>query len=209
MSTQSYEGINIKQTASEEDPFTLERYQQFYKYFPKNAIKVLDIGCNTGRGGVLLKKNNPSFEVTGIDIVRDRLDRLPKEAYSNVIHGSTTQIPCKDNSFDVIVAGEFIEHLHPSDVDCTISEVFRILKMGGRFLLTTPNPEDIKRKLRRESVLGGAHLSQHFQKELKQKLNKVGFSNIKVFGSGKTTRILGEHFPFFVYGSYLAMGDKI
>ena len=205
----SYEELNAQQEISEKDPFTPERYRQFYRFLPVNAKTVLDIGCNTGRGGQVLKKLNQELEIFGLDCVKDRLNKLPDEAYEQGIYGLSTNIPCDECKFDVVVAGEFIEHISPLDVDKTLAEIFRVLKIGGRFLLTTPNPLDLKKRIRGESVLGGAHISQHFHDALRLKLRMIGYSRIKVYGSGKVTRYLGYHFPYLhIYGSYLMIGDK-
>ena len=205
----SYEELNAQQEISEKDPFTVERYQQFYRFFPANVKTVLDIGCNTGRGGQVLKKLNQELEIFGLDCVEDRLKKLPNEAYEEGIYGLSTNIPCEQYKFDVVVAGEFIEHISPLDADKTLAEIFRVLKIGGRFLLTTPNPLDLKKRIRGGSVLGGAHISQHFHDTLRLKLRMIGYSRIKLYGSGKVTRYLGYHFPFLdIYGSYLMMGDK-
>lgn len=204
----NYEALNLTQPESELDPFTEDRYRQFYKFLPKDARSVLDIGCNTGRGGSVLKGLNGSLKIYGLDAVRDRLDRLPKNAYEEGVHGFSTKIPNEDGTYDAVVAGEFIEHIYQADVDQTLGEIFRVLKIGGRLLLTTPNPGDIKRKLRGRSILGGAHVSQHFPDTLKLKLRMAGFSRVRVYGSGKVSRYVGSGFPLFIYGSYLAMGDK-
>lgn len=205
----NYEELNFLQNSeSEHDPFTEDRYRQFYKFLPVGTDSVLDIGCNTGRGGSVLKSLNSNLKVYGLDVVRDRLDRLPKNVYEEGVHGYSTQIPNADNTYDVVVAGEFIEHIYQADVDQTLGEIFRVLKIGGRLLLTTPNPSDIKRKMRGKSILGGAHVSQHFADTLKLKLRMAGFSRVRVYGSGKVTRYVGSHFPLFIYGSYLATGDK-
>jgi ubiquinone/menaquinone biosynthesis C-methylase UbiE len=205
----TYEQLNAQQEVSERDPFTVERYRQFYRFFPANARTVLDIGCNTGRGGQVLKNLDSNLEIFGLDCVKDRLDKLPKQIYINGVHGLSTEIPCDDYSFDVVVAGEFIEHIYPIDVDKTLAEIFRVLKIGGKLLLTTPNPLDIKKRMRSESVLKGAHVSQHFPDTLKLKMRMMGYSKTKVYGSGKMSRYLGYHFPWLgIYGSYLAMGDK-
>lgn len=204
----NYEALNLLQPESEHDPFTEERYRQFYRHFPNGAQTVLDIGCNTGRGGKILKGLNPALRVYGLDAVKERLDRLPMDAYESGVHGYSTKIPNDDETYDIVVAGEFIEHIYQADVDQTLNEIFRVLKIGGRLLLTTPNPDDIKKKWRGESVLGGAHVSQHFHDTLAIKLRTCGFSRVKIEGSGKVTRYLGTQFPLFIYGSYLAMGDK-
>jgi 2-polyprenyl-3-methyl-5-hydroxy-6-metoxy-1,4-benzoquinol methylase len=204
----NYEALNLQQPESERDPFTEERYVQFYRHFPRGVQTILDIGCNTGRGGMMLKRLNPNLRIYGLDAVKDRLDRLPMDAYESGVHAYSTKIPNDDGVYDVVVAGEFIEHIYQTDVDQTLGEIFRVLKVGGRLLLTTPNPSDIKRKWRGESILGGSHVSQHFDNTLAFKLRMSGFSRVKIEGSGKVTRYLGTNFPLFIYGSYLAMGDK-
>ncbi len=206
---QSYESLNEVCVTSETDPFTEERYRQFYRFLPKEVSTVLDVGCNTGRGGRILKALNPNLQIVGLECVKARLERLPQEVYTRTICGYSTEIPAEDNSFDAIIAGEFIEHLYTQDVDKTLAEMFRTLKIGGRLLLTTPNPNDIKLRLRKQSVLGGAHVSQHFPDALKIKLKMMGYSNVKIYGSGKTSRYLGNAFPLLnLYGSYLAIADK-
>ena len=205
----NYEALNLLQPESEHDSFTEERYRQFYKYLPKGARSVLDIGCNTGRGGRVLKELDSQLKIYGLDAVRDRLDRLPKNVYEQGVHGLSTKIPNEDGTYDAVVAGEFIEHIYQADVDQTLGEIFRVLKIGGRLLLTTPNPSDLKRKLRGGSILGGSHVSLHFAEMLKLKLRMAGFSRVRIIGSGKVTRYLGSHFPLFIYGSYLAKADKL
>lgn len=204
----NYEALNLLQPESEHDPFTEDRYRQFHKFLPQGARSVLDIGCNTGRGGRVLKELDSNLLIYGLDAVRDRLDRLPQDAYEQGVHGYSTKIPNEDDTYDAVVAGEFIEHIYQADVDQTLGEIFRVLKIGGRLLLTTPNPGDIKRKMRGHSILGGAHVSQHFSDTLKLKLRMAGFSRVRVYGSGKVSRYVGSRFPLFIYGSYLAIGDK-
>jgi SAM-dependent methyltransferase len=208
MTTNDYEKLNLLQPESEIDSFTEERYAQFYNYFQKGAQIILDIGCNTGRGGAVIKKLHPSLCIFGLDAVRDRLDRLPKDTYEGCVHGYSTDIPVGDSTYDIVVAGEFIEHIYTRDEDRTIQEIFRVLKVGGRLLLTTPNPYDIKRRLRNGSILGGSHVSQHFPDALKMQLKMNGFSGIRIRGSGKVTRYLGSRFPISIYGSYLMVADK-
>jgi ubiquinone/menaquinone biosynthesis C-methylase UbiE len=205
----TYESLNLQQEVSERDPFTEERYRQFNRFFQKGASTVLDIGCNTGRGGRVLKQIDSSLKISGLDCVKSRLDRLPEDAYAQNIYGLSTEIPCDDYTFDVVVAGEFIEHIYATDVDRTLAEIFRVLKIGGRLLLTTPNPQDIKKRLRGESVLGNSHVSQHFPDTLALKLRMLGYANVRIFGSGKVSRYLGDRFPLLsLYGSYLCIADK-
>ncbi|MEQ8541756.1 MAG: methyltransferase domain-containing protein [Coleofasciculus sp. D1-CHI-01] len=205
----NYEELNIAQEVSETDPFTRERYKQFYCHFPDDVQTVIDIGCNTGRGGQILKELNPSLKVVGLDCVASRLAKISPDIYVNTICSYSSNIESPDFSFDVVVAGEFIEHIYPDEVLSTLQEFYRILKPAGRLLLTTPNPNYLRLKLTGGSVLGGAHVSQHYSTDLKQQLESVGFVNVEITGSGKVTRILGEKFPILsLYGSYLVIATK-
>jgi predicted SAM-dependent methyltransferase len=132
------------------------------------------------------------------------------ECYSNQVYGLSTKIPIEDRFFDAIVAGEFLEHLYPADVDQTLCKFQRVLKIGGRLLLTTSNPNYLKNKLEKKSVYGVSHLTQHFPQILKVRLLMHGFSRVKLYGSGKMSRHLGFHFPVLsLYGSYLICGTKV
>ena len=161
-----------------------------------------------GVGGIEIVRARPSAVLWGLDIVQHRLDDLPK-VYSTRIRGLSTAIPIDDEIIDVILAGEFLEHLRPQDVDSTIYEFHRILRVGGRVILTTPNPNAIKLRMLRRSIYGPGHLTQHHASILRTRLRMHGFKNVKVRGSGKATRYIGEHVPFLpLYGSYMIRADK-
>jgi len=205
-----YANRNQLQEGSETDPFTESRYSQFAKFFPAGPLKLLDVGCNTGRGGSVLKKLRPDIEIYGMDLLQSRLDRLPQDVYSGTVCGSATQIPSEDEAYDIVVAGEFIEHLLPIQALHFVADAFRVLKVRGRILLTTPNPSDVKLRFRGGTCLGGPHLSQHHPDTLKTVLKMYGFARVNVRGSGKVTWYLGDRFPWLgLYGSFLATGEKV
>jgi 2-polyprenyl-3-methyl-5-hydroxy-6-metoxy-1,4-benzoquinol methylase len=52
-------------------------------------------------------------------------------------HDLTTKFPFADNEFDVVHTAEVVEHL--MDTVAYLKECFRVLKPGGRFVLSTPN----------------------------------------------------------------------
>jgi SAM-dependent methyltransferase len=201
--------LNREQETSETDPFTVRRYQQFVRHLSPATRDVLDVGCNTGRGGAVMKSLRPSLRITGLDCVPERVASLDPLVYDETICGFTTLIPHAADSFDAIIAGEFIEHLPPDQVYQTLCEFFRLLRLKGRLLLTTPNPRYFKNRLQGTSVLGPAHMSQHHIRNLKRRLGDVGFSRIVIRGSGRVSSVLGEWFPIHaVYGSYLAKATK-
>jgi SAM-dependent methyltransferase len=203
-----YSAQNRDLALSESDPFTPERYVQFHRFLPKGAISILDVGASTGRGGEKLAELKPEYELTALDCVQSRLDALPK-CYRSAICGLTNAIPADDQTFDAIVAGEFLEHLYPSDVDPTLCELQRVLKVRGRLLMTTPNPGYLRLWLLDRTVFTGSHLTQHWPALLRTRLRMHGFSRVRIHGSGNMSRYLGYHAPLrMLYGSYLITGDK-
>ena len=64
------------------------------------------------------------------------------------------------------------------------------------------------KKIKKESILGGPHVSQHYPHILKLRLKMHGFSNIKIRGTGKGSKYLGPYFPIWIYGSYLISATK-
>lgn len=208
--TAQYADKNVRLDGESHDPFTKERYTQFAKHLPSSATsgKILDVGANEGTGGTALKQCQPNIELYGLDCVDTWLNNLPP-AYSGGIQALCSDIPVPDCHFSAIVAGEFLEHLYPRDVEPTLMEFQRVLKIGGRLLMTTPNPNSLKMKYKGKTVFGRSHLTQHHPDCLRLRLRMHGFSNVRFYGSGKATRIVGEHFPILsVYGSYLVIADK-
>ena len=131
-------GNRRNQSVSEE-----KRSQLFKKWMGENK-KVLDMGC---RDGILTRHFIEKNEVTGLDI-----DQLALEACREKLNIETKwadfslQIPIPTSSFDVVVAGEVIEHLPYPEI--TIAEISRILKPEGLFIGSVPNSYHIKNRLR-------------------------------------------------------------
>jgi len=210
MEINQYVELNQKQKAAEIDPFTTKRYEQFYRYFAAADREVLDIGCNTGRGGQMLKTKNPQLRITGLDVVPGRLERIPQGIYERLILSSADDIDVPDNTYDDIVAGEVIEHIDPADIPGMLKELKRVLKPGCRLLLTTPNPRALLVLLGRDKVLKEpSHIAIMRPVELKQRLLDAGFEKIRIKGSGKMTKYLPDYFPILSpFGSYLAIAHK-
>jgi len=197
-----YSDRNIRLPVEKADAFTEKRYLQMGAFIKGVAPKIIDVGCSKGEGGPVLKKLFPECHLTGLDCVAEHLAALPNE-YDCRMEGLSTHIPVDDQSFDVVIAAEFLEHLYPHDVDVTLCEFQRILKVGGRLLLTTPNPSYLRNRFNGGSVFGRSHLTQHHAPILRQRLLAHGFFSVTTFGSGRVSSLISRHMPFLpLYGSY-------
>lgn len=193
---------NRDQAASESDPFTLERYIQFSRHLGR-ARSVLDVGCNTGRGGAALKQLRPDVILDGVELLPERIAKIPSGVYREVVCGPLSSIRSSERVYDAVVLGEVIEHVAYADLDKFVADLLGITRPGGVIALTTPNPHSTLMRVRKGRVLGGAHLSVHCQSSLAELFRFHGAQSTYVRGSGKSSRFLGERFPLTFYGSYL------
>ncbi len=99
---------------------------------------VLDVASGSGYGSAFLARS--AAKVYGVDVDKDAIAYAKKNyADKNIefVLGDGTKIPLEDNSVDVVVSFETIEHIE--DYETFMAEVKRILKDDGLFILSTPN----------------------------------------------------------------------
>ena len=101
--------------------------------------RVLDAACGEGYGTRLMY-NWGASSVVGVDISEVAIDKATKifgtENVSYMRH-NVEELPFPDNSFDVVVSLETIEHLdEPAKF---LTELHRVLKKGGTAIISCPN----------------------------------------------------------------------
>lgn len=94
--------------------------------------RTLDIGC--GRGFLLERLAAHGLTgLTGMDV----FDDVPEGSFDYVRGDVTKPLPLPEAAFDVVVAGEIIEHVpNPDDL---VREMRRVLVPGGTLVISTPN----------------------------------------------------------------------
>ena len=118
-------------------------WQESY-YWPPDATSILDVGCNVGVG--LERAHELGIHnLYGIDInrhaveaARSRLSRLPGVDVSQIVHGSADTLPFPDGSIDLATAIETLEHIPAALRPAVVREVWRVLRPGAPFIITTP-----------------------------------------------------------------------
>lgn len=99
-----------------------------FSFVPEGAGKrALDIGCRDGYWSERLKEKG--YAVSALDI-----DPHYPEALT---HDVEKGLPYADSSFDLVWCTEVVEHLRKPEE--FLREIGRVLKRGGRAILTTPN----------------------------------------------------------------------
>ena len=105
----------------------------------QRTLRLLDLGCGTGRFLDLVKQAWPRLPSFGLDLsdayIRHARRHLRRRARLDLIVANAEAIPLRDASMDA-VTNIFTMHELPPDVRRTvIGEAARVLKPGGRLVL--------------------------------------------------------------------------
>ena len=120
-----------------------ERAELFRRYVGGPGRRVLDVGC---RFGALTRAYLDGNEVVGVDVDRLALDEAAALGIETHWADVEQGLPFEDESFDVVVAGELLEHVR--EPAALVAEVRRVLRPGGTFVGSVPNGFRLKNRLR-------------------------------------------------------------
>lgn len=149
-----------------------------------SGARVLDAGC--GAGPALRYLSGRGFVAFGSDLVNYPLEQAHRlvPAARLVQSDLDRGLPYRDESLDVILMSEVIEHV--SDPGFSLHECFRTLRPGGVLALTTPNLWDVRRvyfPLLGKVWSGDAdrtHRTLFNPTTLRVQLRRAGFGQVRV-----------------------------
>jgi ubiquinone/menaquinone biosynthesis C-methylase UbiE len=206
-----------KRSAEVEAAFLLRHLQ--------SDIDILDCGCGPGTITIGLAQVVSTGRVTGMDMEDAQIARareLAAERKLTNIHfraGNIYELPFPDASFDIVFAHAVFEHL--SEPLKALSEIYRVLKVGGMIalrdadfdFLATGGPHE---KILKDSCTIMAEQWKHVSgnpyigKNLRALLNQAGYMNCEgtataeYFGTSETTRSFGEFMSLYFENSDVA-----
>jgi SAM-dependent methyltransferase len=97
---------------------------------------VLDVACGAGFGLDMLARAGAC--ALGVDYDATALCEVRRaQPAARLTRGDATCLPLRDASVDLVVSFETIEHV--PDAEALVVEIRRVLKPGGRLVLSTPN----------------------------------------------------------------------
>lgn len=115
---------------------------QLFKKYTDGKV-VLDLGCidhdeENWRSKFWLHKaiKEVAKEVVGLDYYKEGVEKLRENGF-DIVYGDAQKFDF-DKKFDVVTAGDLIEHL--PNLNGFMSSVRSALKKNGLFVISTPNP---------------------------------------------------------------------
>ena len=148
--------------------------------------KVLDVGCGEGRHifGSLQSFQNAycigyDQDIASLDVCKKGLEffRELDSGATIFVQGSVYKLPFEDSCFDLVFCSEVLEHL--DNYHCSLKEIQRVLKPGGKFLPSVPSfwPEKICWALSQGyQNMPGGHVRIFKKQQIIQEITDHGFA---------------------------------
>jgi len=144
---------------------------------------LLEVGCGEGRGVDILATQVASY--LGLDKIPEVISKLsekfPNYSFKQAVIPPLSGIP--SNTYDTIVSFQVIEHI--SDDKLFLQELHRVLKPGGKAIISTPN---IHFSLSRNPW----HIREYTPDQLKSLCAPI-FSSVNAMGIGGNAKVMKYH----------------
>lgn len=153
--------------------------------------RMLEIGC--GRGERLCLFRDMGWKVTGQDIDSKAVAHVKAARGFDVLCGELTSLGLESEQFDAIVMSHVLEHV--PDIRHILSECFRLLKIGGRLIIATPNANSFGHRKFGKNWRGlepPRHLYIFSKNNLQAVLHQHGFCQISVQANAAGARGIFE-----------------
>jgi predicted SAM-dependent methyltransferase len=154
-----------------------DRVERVNNYIRDNEV-VLDVGCNDGAIAEMMRKKTPFvFAADFPEVIA--IAKKKFKTLSCLGFDASRKFPIADKSVDAVTASEIIEHI--VDDVAFLKECYRVLKPGGKLIISTPNFGFIRDRI---WLLKGyyqdnpMHVHLYTFDNIRLKFQAVGFVNL-------------------------------
>ena len=141
---------------------------------------VLELGCNKGFGTVIYAEQTASVKAVDTSSgVIEKARKLNAHAYIEYICLDSWTLPFADDSFDLVVLFQAIEHIALDKLDIFLSEIKRVTGTDGQVFFSTPNRNI--RLLPFQKPRNKFHTKEYSAQDLDQLLSRY-FVEVRVEG---------------------------
>ena len=133
----------------------------------ENQLKVLDIGCGTGTNLEVLRDYGT---VHGMDVSPLALSYCHDRGIDRICRGDAAHLPFQDNSFDVIIGVDVLEHLE--DDGAALREIHRVCKPEALLIAVVPAFQSLWSQRDEQHH----HKRRYRIRQLRKRMTRAGFA---------------------------------
>ena len=131
--------VLFKGTANAMRRQALPELHEIFAGGDQRSLRLIDIGCGTGRFLDSIKQAWPRLPALGLDLseayIRHARRHLRRWARVDLVVANAEAIPASDDSIDAVTSIFMVHELPPQERRVVVGECARVLKPGGRLIL--------------------------------------------------------------------------
>lgn len=181
----------------------------FIKKHTKSTSRVFDFGC--GSGYMVRELQKIGYDAYGVDFEEEAINYGLSSGIKNLKVGTGNKIDHTDESFDLVTAFDVLEHL--DNEQPTVRELTRILKPGGRIIISVPAydwlwgiQDEVSHHFRRYTVKS---LSRVFKEPRELKIVEKTYFNTFLFLPIAVVRLISKWFNIYNRESDFELGGRV
>jgi len=166
------------------EPWAWKRRRALLLGEARPGERVLDLGCGAGRFIAALRE--AGADTVGVELAQAALERARRNVPGADLRlvAPDGSLPLPHGEFDVVWCSEVLEHV--PDTVAFLTEARRVLKRGGRLLVTVPDHGPLRRVLlaltRHDAHYDplGQHVRFYTRRSLTRALAATGFTQVRL-----------------------------
>jgi ubiquinone/menaquinone biosynthesis C-methylase UbiE len=158
-------------------PMSKDRENIVFSFARQCPGNYLGIGFGNANLEKRLLRSSP-LNIFGIDVSPYSVSKAKRQISGTFKKANILKIPFKNETFDVVVALEILEHIPAEKAHKALAEINRVLKENGLFVVSVPLNEGLMEMLK-AGVNPNAHMREYTAKLLKSELKATGFKVTK------------------------------
>ena len=167
---------------------------------------VLEVGC--GGGSFLKRLSKNGIECTGLELNLSAVKKCLSEGLNVIPRTLEEHVQNFKNSYDVVCSFQVLEHV--SDISSFIVDQLKLLKSGGKLIISLPNESSFIQNDRSPILnMPPHHLSRWKEETLSNlpniyniTLNRMVFEPLEAYHIDYYAGIKSQHFPYIAKGIY-------
>jgi ubiquinone/menaquinone biosynthesis C-methylase UbiE len=203
-----WDGLNVPDNpVITDNPMEKDRHKIVSRLIMGEHLSIVHIGFGSGNleHRYFQSHSQDTINWHGIDISPASVQKVQRDFPKGKFEiGDIVHMKLPSDHFDYAIASEVLEHIPPRNTFKALSEVFRVVKPGGYFIISVPLNEGLEEMIARGEN-PNAHVRIYTPELIKTELRMTGFTILdekKLFAFHKWYSVKTVLAKYVLFGKY-------